>query len=53
MASRTAAPGAATEETDDARAQRRPDDFRGPASALAVLESLRRDKLLEAVASAA
>ena len=53
MASRTGTPGATAAETTDARARRRPDDFRGPADALAVLETLRRDSLLEAVASAA
>ncbi len=53
MASRTATPGATATEKVDARAQRRPDNLQGPASALAVLETLRRDKLLEAVASAA
>ena len=53
MVSRTAAPGATAAATTDARAQRRPDNFRGPADALAVLETLRRDGLLEAVASEA
>ena len=53
MASRTAASGATTAKIVDALAQRQPDDLQGPAGALAVLETLRRDKLLEAVASAA
>ena len=53
MASRTAAPGATAVETTGARARRRPDNFQGPAGALAVLETLRLDKLLEAVANTA
>jgi hypothetical protein len=52
MALRTATPGATAAEIVDACAQRHPDDLQGPASVLAVLETLRRDKLLEAVASA-
>jgi GAF domain-containing protein len=53
MASRTAAPGATAVATTDVPALRRPDDFRGPAGALAVLTTLRRDSLLETVAMAA
>jgi diguanylate cyclase (GGDEF)-like protein/PAS domain S-box-containing protein len=53
MASRSATPGATAAETIGTRARRRPDDFRGPAGALAVLDIHRRDKLLEALAIAA
>ena len=52
MGSRTATPGAAAAMAD-ADAPRRSDQLRKPAEALAVLESLRRDSLLEAVAMAA
>ena len=53
MASRTAVPGATAVARTGAPARRRPDDVREPAGALAIFETLRRDSLLEAVASAA
>ena len=53
MASRTAPSGATAVATTGARARRQPDDIPEPGGALAVLETLRRDSLLEAVAMAA
>jgi diguanylate cyclase (GGDEF)-like protein/PAS domain S-box-containing protein len=52
MGSRTATPGAAA-AIADTNTRQRSDELREPAEALAVLESLRRDSLLEAVAVAA
>ncbi len=53
MASRTVAPSATAVATTNAQRKQRPDNLREPAGALAVLETLGRDRLLEAVAIAA
>ena len=53
MTSRTVSSGATAAPRAGSRARVRPDDLRAPADALAVLETLRRDGLLEAVAMAA
>jgi hypothetical protein len=51
LASRTASPGATAVKTAGTHARSRPADSQTLADALSVLETLRRDKILEAVAS--